>query len=270
MVELWWARMTFSGALLCAAFALLVWPTAGVRTSAVRPAKHPDGGASITRPFVSWAPVLAASIGAALWSGIAAAAAALVLALTVRRLVLSVLLARRESADRQALGAALAALSRELRSGTAPEIALESVAAGAPPRIMLLLRSIRAAGANTLGRQSSEMDPCVDSAQAGIVAALQLSVRHGVPLAGLVEVLAADLTGQIAAGRIRAAQVAGPRFSGFVLAGLPGFGVLLGIGIGADPLAVLFGGNLLGSVLLVVGTILTCTGLLWSARIVAR
>ena len=53
------------------------------------------------------------------------------------------------------------------------------------------------------------------------------------------------------------------------MAARPVMGVLLGSGMGVDPLAVLLG-TPLGNVLLVVGVALMCAGLLWSARIVGR
>jgi tight adherence protein B len=65
----------------------------------------------------------------------------------------------------------------------------------------------------------------------------------------------------------QAAEVAGPRLSGYLLAALPVLGLLLGTGMGADPVAVLVSTGL-GQVLLVVGVGLSCAGLRWIARIV--
>jgi tight adherence protein B len=53
------------------------------------------------------------------------------------------------------------------------------------------------------------------------------------------------------------------------MAALPLMGILLGAGMGVNPVAVLLGSPL-GNLLLVVGVALMCAGLLWSARIVGR
>jgi tight adherence protein B len=57
--------------------------------------------------------------------------------------------------------------------------------------------------------------------------------------------------------------------SGYVMAGLPLMGILLGAGMGVNPVGVLLGSTA-GHLLLLVGVALMCAGLLWSARIVGR
>ncbi|MBN9188067.1 MAG: hypothetical protein J0I62_06110 [Microbacterium sp.] len=79
--------------------------------------------------------------------------------------------------------------------------------------------------------------------------------------------LADDITDRSAAERARAAQVAGPAVSGYVLAALPIAGLLLGTGMGSDPIAVL-GSTTVGGALLVIGVALSCGGLVWADRIV--
>ena len=95
-----------------------------------------------------------------------------------------------------------------------------------------------------------------------------LSRRCGVAYSPLIDGLAAELSDAMAGDSRRAGEVAGPRMSGYVMAGLPVMGLLLGVGMGADPFGVLLN-TAVGRVLLVVGVLLTCAGLLWSARIVA-
>lgn len=96
-----------------------------------------------------------------------------------------------------------------------------------------------------------------------------LSRRHGVAFTPLIDALAEEIAQVLISDARRAGEVAGPRMSGYVMAGLPVMGLLLGAGMGADPVGVLLGTSI-GRVLLVVGVVLTCAGLLWSARIVAR
>jgi len=94
-----------------------------------------------------------------------------------------------------------------------------------------------------------------------------VSARYGVPWAALIETVSIDLADRVRAGSQRDAQVSGPRVSGYVLAVLPILGVLLGAGMGADPLHVLFDTGV-GHLLLLIGCCLTCAGLAWTARIV--
>lgn len=93
-----------------------------------------------------------------------------------------------------------------------------------------------------------------------------LATRHGVVLADVVDGVRAD----VASRRQRAIRVdatlAGPRATAVILTALPGFGVLLGSGFGADPLGVLLGGPL-GGALCLAGAVLLATGLLWTDRI---
>ena len=62
------------------------------------------------------------------------------------------------------------------------------------------------------------------------------------------------------------ATLAGPRATAVILTALPGFGVLLGSGFGADPLGVLLTGTL-GGVLCLAGAVFLTVGLLWTDRI---
>lgn len=93
-----------------------------------------------------------------------------------------------------------------------------------------------------------------------------LATRHGVELADVVDGLRAD----VASRRERAvrthATLAGPRATAVILTALPGLGVLLGAGFGADPLGVLLGGTL-GGALCLAGAVLLAAGLLWTDRI---
>lgn len=93
-----------------------------------------------------------------------------------------------------------------------------------------------------------------------------LAARHGVELADVVDGLRAD----VASRRERAVRVhatlAGPRATAVILTALPGLGVLLGAGFGADPLGVLLSGTL-GGALCLAGAVLLAAGLLWTDRI---
>lgn len=110
----------------------------------------------------------------------------------------------------------------------------------------------------------------VDDLVVRLVGGWRLALRCGLPLTGLVDGVTAVAQERADAVDARRAEVAGPRLSGWVLAALPVMGLLLGGGMGADPIGVLLAPDGPGPVLLVVGMSLTCGGLLWSARIVRR
>jgi tight adherence protein B len=89
------------------------------------------------------------------------------------------------------------------------------------------------------------------------------------PLADVLDAVGRDVTSRVRfAQRVRA-RMAGPRASGTVLAVLPVLGVLLGSGMGADPVRVLCTGSF-GQLLLAVGTTLICAGLLWVTKLTSR
>lgn len=264
-------RLWGSSVVLLLALAVALWPVVALPAGARGPgagARHPTGRrSSVAIWYVSGCAAGAAVAGIRFGWPIGVALA--LVSGTILRLSATALRQRRERAERVALGVVLGVLGRELRAGTASQEAMEIAAVTAGDA---LGRRLRAAMSQTF---PAEGQPADADAAAGwdplgnLASALRISDRYGVPPADLVEVIAGDVTRAAAAEEVRIAQTAGPRFSGFVLGALPLFGVLLGTGIGADPVAVLLGGGTAGSVLLVVGTALVAAGLLWSARIVA-
>jgi tight adherence protein B len=198
------------------------------------------------------------------------------------------LLARRALADRRRrtalldILAGLRMLTRELRAGAEPAAAAQnagSTAKGDGAVVLLALAELaRADGRSALAQRPDE-DRITDSLAAGAPPAVQVSARlrsgwlltsrHGVAFAPLIDAFAADLSEQIAADSARSGEVAGPRMSGYVMALLPVLGLALGAGMGADPVHVLLASSV-GKILLLIGTSLTCVGLLWSDRIVRR
>jgi tight adherence protein B len=91
----------------------------------------------------------------------------------------------------------------------------------------------------------------------------------GSGLAAAVERLAEGLRAEQAQRRAVDAELAGPRATAGLLAVLPGAGLLMAAGLGADPLHVLLE-TPLGLVCLVLGLGLDGLGVLWTSRLVAR
>jgi tight adherence protein B len=104
----------------------------------------------------------------------------------------------------------------------------------------------------------------VASARA-VRAAARLAAEVGVAPAVVLDRVAASLAQAAEEAGQRRAALAGPRATARLLAWLPAFGILLGLALGADPLAVLLDGRA-GSALLAAGAGLTAVGRWWTAR----
>ncbi len=220
-------------------------------------------------------------------------------------LVTGTVLVRQAMADRRRRTAliditgGLRILGRELRAGAEPSVAAANAGAAARGAGAEVLRGLarltladdrpsvgsgsaghggvappgsgvdRATTAE-IGRRTPQLpDNPLAQAAARLRSGWLLTRRHGLAFTPLIDALAADLSEQIAADAERAGQVAGPQMSGYVMAVLPLLGLALGVGMGADPFRVLLL-TPVGNILLLVGVLLTCAGLLWSARIVRR
>lgn len=258
---------------LLLAGALLAWPDAAARhrLDALGGGRPSRGGGLRRLAARVPAPVLvpaAAGVAGLVVAGPLHAGAAALLAATVTDL-------RRRAGIRRGrlsrLGSwerALDDASSALRAGAGPEQALaRAAAAGAGNREVAA--QLRAAGSHARlgGDVSATLRSSGDRVAVELAGAWLLATRHGVVLAEVVDGLRAD----VASRRERAvradAALAGPRATAMILTALPGLGVLLGSGFGADPLTVLLTGPL-GGALCLVGAGFLATGLLWTDRIV--
>ncbi len=283
--------------LVLVAFALLAWPRAVDRLGGTGPVGSASTmGASTPRRGVAdrlagpratvggRAPVLVAAVAglAGLWAGPVVAAAAAIAFGTLARLVVAESGRQRRHREVCALLAAIRTLAREVRAGAPPLAAINSAAAAHPgdgARALARLRSALAVEGGTSEKPLHHQELLlITSARRGspgtevadrLAGGWALSATYGVPWAGLIDALVGDLADRVRAQSQRAAQVAGPKVSGYVLAAMPVLGLVLGIGMGADPVRILLGTGV-GRLLLLVGSVLTSLGLLWSARIVGR
>lgn len=276
---------------LLLAGALVTWPGGVARErlrhlNGFRPERSPNLGAVLERvPLSVLVPVAAGVAGLLLVGPLHACAAALLAAVVTDLRRRAGLRARRL----ERLGAwerALDDTSSTLRAGAGPEEALRraAVAAGSgDPEVGALLTAAsshaRLGGDVAASLFAASAGPAAgpaagpgDGGSAGdrvageLAGAWLLATRHGVLLAEVVDGLRED----VAARRERAVRVdaalAGPRATAVILTALPGFGVLLGSGFGADPLGVLLGGPV-GGVLCLIGAAFLAAGLLWTDRI---
>ena len=160
---------------------------------------------------------------------------------------------------------ALAALAAELRVGQSPGQALVQ-AAGSPSAWPAAQRAAESGGdvSGALQRDANGCGPLVS-----LAVCWQASLRHGAGLADAVDRLAVSARASMEVRAALAAELAGPRATARVLMLLPVIGVMLGVVMGAEPLAWLFGTGP-GWICLVGGVSLTALGFWWTSRISAR
>lgn len=271
--------MTTALAALLAAGALALWPgpvgsgrVAGMgrARSAARWWSGPAPGGLVGRVVVV---LPAAAVAGAVLAGVGGAVAGGILAVTVRALRRATVTERTTDAATAGLAETLGAFAAELRTGAAPAQAARAAGGDAHPlaaRTMALVEATDRLGGDVPAalRAAARREPVAGEHLERLAGAWALADRHGIALAGPVAATAVDLRARArVAGGLRA-QLAGPRATATVLAGLPVLGIGLGEGMGAHPWGVL-SGSALGQVLLVVGVGLVCAGLAWTARIVA-
>lgn len=149
---------------------------------------------------------------------------------------------------------ALADLVAALRSGASPEEAWPRVL-GVPVRRGVPVEGPLAAAVGT-------------RAAVAVVAAARLSHELGAPPAAVLDAVLAGAEADSEADGRRRAALAAPRASARVLAWLPALGLLLGLAMGVDPVAVLLDGGA-GTVALLTGVTSSALGTLWTRRLVA-
>ncbi|GAA4236520.1 tight adherence protein B [Streptosporangium album] len=102
-----------------------------------------------------------------------------------------------------------------------------------------------------------------------LAACWQVSVTVGAALSVLVDRVAASLREAQAHRQDVAGQLAGPRATARLLAGLPALGLLMAAGLGMRPLHFLFGSPV-GAACLALGLALDGCGLWWTHHLVTR
>lgn len=111
-------------------------------------------------------------------------------------------------------------------------------------------------------RPGDAVPPEAAGALPGMLAACRLSHDLGVPAAEILQRCAHGIGEAGQAHSARAIALAGPRSTARLLGWLPAFGLIVGIGLGLDPVAVLLGGGL-GSLSLLAGVLCMLAGRRW-------
>ncbi len=171
--------------------------------------------------------------------------------------------------ERAGAGEACGVLAAELRAGRSAGQALEAAAEVAVGPFADRLRAGATAagfGGDVAAALLAGPATGVPQVAAGLAACWQVCAGTGSGLAAAVERLEEGLRADAAARRAVEAELAGPRATAGLLAGLPLLGVLLAAALGARPLHVLLD-TAVGGVCLVLGVGLDLLGLVWTRRI---
>lgn len=153
------------------------------------------------------------------------------------------------------------AVSREVQAGARPIIAAEHAVDFVDDqplqgKLRVLIRRVR------LGDKPGNLRVKDDHVNR-FLRLWQISVHHGVALGGLASLYVEDLDTQLSRQATARSALAGARVTTIVLLAMPVGAVGLGESMGLGSAGLLFGSPL-GSVLLLVGTIFACGGVLWS------
>ncbi|MCZ4077810.1 type ii secretion system integral membrane subunit [Rhodococcus sp. H36-A4] len=262
--------MTALGALACAA-ALLVLPRPRVRVPSLLVGKTDRVDRTRSRAMVLASTVAVGLALAVLAGGLHALCAAIVVGATVVRRRKKAQRRRSHRRELDSLVAGLDVVIGELRVGSHPALACASAAADCTGSVALAFGT--AAGRARLGGDACAgllvEDSPVRVELSRLSAAWHIADTRGLGLADLLGAARQDLLGRSRFRDRTEASLAGARATGTVLSGLPVLGVILGQFMGASPIGVLFGGGL-GGVLLVLGSMLACAGLMWTDAITEK
>lgn len=223
------------------------------------------------RPSSALGTAVLASMPVLLVCGLAPALSAALAGACVHRRLAQRVAARRRARDTAALAAAVEVLVAELGTGAHPATACTVAAGEVEGTVHRVLTEAaartRLGGSATDGLRSG--DPALDVELERVAAAWRVAEQHGIALAGLLDAVRRDLVGRRRFARRTEAGLAGARATASVLAGLPLLGIAMGQAVGARPVQLLLT-ETAGGVLLLVGTVLVCSGLAWTGRITAR
>jgi tight adherence protein B len=177
--------------------------------------------------------------------------------------------ARERERRRAAVVELCSALAGELRTGATPHQAVEMAFEGLPHGDALdsapLLAAVRLGGSVDGALNLLAESPGAEGAR-GAAACWRVTSVSGAGLADGLDRVAEGLRAERALRDSVRAELAAPRSTAVLLALLPVFGLALGAALGADPLQVLLH-TTSGLVCLLVGAVLECAGLAWTARI---
>lgn len=168
------------------------------------------------------------------------------------------------SGRRRAVSRAARVLAGQLRLGQVPTVALSSAASDCPPleraAATLAIGGDVSAALREVGREPGH------EGLVTLAMAWELSERSGAPIAALSRQVSDGLRVQDESRAQVAAELAGPRASGRLLATLPLIGLAMGRFAGGDPFHFLTG-SLAGHLCILAAVVLAGVGVLWTERL---
>lgn len=171
---------------------------------------------------------------------------------------------RRKAARRQAVIEAVGSWAAELRAGQAPLVGLAR--AFGDTRFIPRALAASAWGGDVALALRADAQSLDDATLRGLAACWAVASDTGAGLADSLDRLAASARHEEDIRVQLQAHLAAPRATARMLAGLPVLGLLLGMGLGGDPLAWLLS-TVPGLACVIGGVGLTAAGLWWTARI---
>ncbi len=172
---------------------------------------------------------------------------------------------RRRARTPESIAELIAGFRDELVAGAALRPAFERAAVSAGSHVCPQAVAVSQMGGQVPAalREDARGDPLLLS----LAALWQVCEGSGGALAAALDRLVDGARQTAAVRREISSQLAGPRATMRVLAVLPGFGMLLGLGIGVNPLGFLLG-SFVGWCCLTVAMLLEVAGVVWMRRLV--
>ena len=193
-------------------------------------------------------------------------AAAAIAAATTARLTLAGRARSRAASLRAESVEVVSLLASELRAGALGDAAIRSVAA--ETRVIGAAARAAAQGADVVPALRRIGGVSGAELWTEVAAAWWVADRAGAPLAAVLTRLAERARDDLDLAVEVTAELGPARATARLMALLPAFGLLLGAGMGGDPVEVLLD-TALGAGCLLVGVLLACAGLLWIERVAA-
>lgn len=237
--------------------------------------QDPPGGprsAGARAPGHRTTPLALAAVGATAFTleGPVAAVLALVVAGTVAVVGRSRRTASRRQARLAAVAACAAALSAELRAGRSPLEAMDAVSRTTTQELTAVLaEAVRTA---RLGGDPADVLAVAGRTIPGLASlavCLRVAGASGARLADVTDAVADEVQARVRTAEELAVQLAAPRASAALLAGLPVVGLAMGSGIGSDPTHFLLH-TAPGAAVLAAGVGLELVGLAWTGWLTRR
>ncbi|WP_197029884.1 type II secretion protein F [Cellulomonas sp. URHE0023] len=166
--------------------------------------------------------------------------------------------------DAQDLSVVLSTVAAQLRSGAPPAEAWARALSRRVGRVPAVAELVGVPSRHTRRGREARVQRA-----AAVVAAARLSDDLGAPLAAVLDRVGAGLAADEECEHERQAALAGPRATAQVLAWLPLLGLVLGVALGANPVAVVLRGGV-GTAAAALGAVLVLLGRWWTASLLVR